>query len=221
MPPPGGPAPGGAHYEFTHDHEPRLTHALNPQGLAWNYRNNSAALMSEQDFDKRTVTHGSDAAGRLIARTDALRHTIRHERDELDRIISKDAHSKVTTFTYDIFEREPARPRDGLHPARLTGPPRANAIPCVETPPRPRQQFGHAPFPTRPPHPGPEGGSPPSAVPACGPATGIQAAARPRQPRGVTAIYQRSYLPAHSTTHSQSTGMCIPMSATPQETISR
>ena len=82
------------------------THST-PQGLAWNYRNNSAALMSEQDFDKRTVTHGPEAAGRLIARTDALRHTIRHERDELDRIISKNAHSKVTTFTYDIFDRMP------------------------------------------------------------------------------------------------------------------
>ncbi|MFF8845627.1 RHS repeat-associated core domain-containing protein, partial [Streptomyces sp. NPDC015127] len=84
----------------------RLTQVLNPQGLTWDYAYDTAGhLISETDFDNRTLTYERDVAGRLTARTDALGQTIRYERDDLDRIVRKDTAGAVTTFAYDFTDQ--------------------------------------------------------------------------------------------------------------------
>lgn len=95
--------PDSVRYEFVHDHELRLTQVLNSQGMTWNYAYDAAGhLVSETDFDDRTLAYDRDAAGRLTARTDALGQTIRYDLDELDRIVSKNAAGAVTSFAYDF-----------------------------------------------------------------------------------------------------------------------
>ncbi|WP_438948553.1 DUF6531 domain-containing protein [Streptomyces atratus] len=54
--------PDGVRYEFTHDHGLRLTQVRNPHGLIWQYAYDAAGhLISETDFDNRTLTYERDA----------------------------------------------------------------------------------------------------------------------------------------------------------------
>lgn len=95
--------PDEVRHEFEHDNELRLLKVLNPQGLAWDYTYDAAGhLVSETDFDGRTLAYDHDPAGRLIARTDSLGRVVHYERDELDRVVAKDADGSVTTFAYDF-----------------------------------------------------------------------------------------------------------------------
>ncbi|MFF8845931.1 RHS repeat-associated core domain-containing protein, partial [Streptomyces sp. NPDC015127] len=84
----------------------RLTQVLNPQGLTWDYAYDTAGhLISETDFDNRTLTYETDQVGRLVSRTDTLGQTIRYEWDDLDRMVRKDAAGVVTTFAYDFTDQ--------------------------------------------------------------------------------------------------------------------
>ncbi|MBY8340218.1 RHS domain-containing protein [Streptomyces sp. KC 17012] len=92
----------GVRYEFAHDAALRLTQVSAPLGLLWTYRYDAAGrLISETDFDDRTVVYGHDAAGRLTSRTNAQGHTVRYERNELGQVTTKDVVGQVTTYTYD------------------------------------------------------------------------------------------------------------------------
>ncbi|MEW1626927.1 putative T7SS-secreted protein [Streptomyces sp. NPDC089173] len=92
----------GARYSFRYDAHLQLTQVVNPRGMTWNYSYDAAGRMiSETDFDGRTVSYHYDADGQLSSRTDALGQTISFKRDQLGRVIEKDADGQVTVYTYD------------------------------------------------------------------------------------------------------------------------
>lgn len=98
--------PDGVRYEFSHDHELRLTEVANPQGLTWNYAYDPAGrLLSETDFDDRTLTYVHDSAGQLTSRTNALGQTVSFERNVLGQVTRKDADGQVTTFAHDLTDQ--------------------------------------------------------------------------------------------------------------------
>jgi RHS repeat-associated protein len=98
--------PDGVRYEFDHDMELRLTQVTNPQGLTWTYSYDAAGrLVTETDFDDRTLTYTYDAADRLASRSNALGEVMTFERDELGRVVRKEAAGQVTTYTYDMTDR--------------------------------------------------------------------------------------------------------------------
>ncbi|WP_331449183.1 putative T7SS-secreted protein [Streptomyces prasinus] len=94
--------PDGTRYAFQHDNDLRLTHVTGPQGLIWTYEYDAVGnIVSETDFDGRTLAYRLDAAGQLTARTDALGGTISFERDQLGQVLRKNVDGQVTTYTYD------------------------------------------------------------------------------------------------------------------------
>ncbi|QIP85513.1 type IV secretion protein Rhs [Streptomyces sp. Tu 2975] len=94
--------PDGVRHEFEHDASLRLAKVTDPQGLTWSYSYDAAGRMvSETDFDGRTVRYAIDAVGQVAARTNPLGQTVSYERDQLDRVVRKDAAGAVTTYAYD------------------------------------------------------------------------------------------------------------------------
>ncbi|MFB8036364.1 hypothetical protein ACFC5Z_26155 [Streptomyces sp. NPDC056004] len=74
-----------------------------PRGPEWRYEYDLAGcLMSESDFDGRTVTYTYDAANRMTSRTNSLGQTFRFEHDSLGKVVVKDIDGEVTTPEYDI-----------------------------------------------------------------------------------------------------------------------
>ncbi|MFF1919145.1 restriction endonuclease fold toxin [Streptomyces sp. NPDC058221] len=72
-----------------------------PQGLTWTYEYDPAGhLVSERDFDSRTLTYAHDQAGGLTAHTDPLGQVTRYTHDALGRILTKDAAGQRTTFRW-------------------------------------------------------------------------------------------------------------------------
>lgn len=57
-------------------------------------------LVSETDFDGRTVTYAPDAAGQLVSRVDPLGVRTDHRYDLLGRLVARDAGGEVTTFEW-------------------------------------------------------------------------------------------------------------------------
>ncbi|MEU4918768.1 putative T7SS-secreted protein [Streptomyces parvus] len=95
-------SPDGASFEFQHDGELNLTQVRNTLGSVWSYtRDPAGRLVSETDFDGRTLTYESDAAGQVVTRTNPLGESITYERDACGRVTRKDAAGAVTTFSYD------------------------------------------------------------------------------------------------------------------------
>ncbi len=98
--------PDGVRYEFDHDLELRLTKVTNPQGLTWTYDYDAAGrLVTETDFDDRTLTYTYDVADRLASRANALGEVTAFERDELGRVLRKNAAGQVTTYAYDMTDQ--------------------------------------------------------------------------------------------------------------------
>ncbi|MFE2750211.1 polymorphic toxin type 30 domain-containing protein [Streptomyces scopuliridis] len=98
--------PDDVRYEFDHDTELRLTKITNPQGLTWTYEYDVAGrLVTETDFDDRSLTYEYDAAGRLASRRNALDEVTSFGRDDLGRVIRKDAAGRVTTYAYDLTDQ--------------------------------------------------------------------------------------------------------------------
>nr|WP_235882535.1 HNH/endonuclease VII fold putative polymorphic toxin [Streptomyces apricus] len=98
--------PDGVRHVFGYDSSLRLTAVANPLGDTWNYTYDAAGnLVSETDFDGRTLTYTYDAAGRCTARTDVLEQTVRYQRDVLGRVVRKDAQGRVTTYAYDATDQ--------------------------------------------------------------------------------------------------------------------
>ncbi|KOU67230.1 type IV secretion protein Rhs, partial [Streptomyces sp. MMG1533] len=98
--------PDGVRYEFDHDLELRLTKVTNPQGLTWTYDYDEAGrLVTETDFDDRALTYTYDAADRLASRANVLGEVVTFERDELGRVVRKDAAGQVTTYAYDMTDQ--------------------------------------------------------------------------------------------------------------------
>ncbi|MET9421139.1 putative T7SS-secreted protein [Streptomyces sp. NPDC006540] len=94
--------PDGVRHEFEHDASLRLAKVTDPQGLTWSYSYDAAGRMvSETDFDGRTVSYTIDPVGQVAARTNPLGQTVSYERDQLDRVVRKDAAGAVTTYAYD------------------------------------------------------------------------------------------------------------------------
>ncbi|MEU1867089.1 putative T7SS-secreted protein [Streptomyces gardneri] len=98
--------PDGVRYEFSHDTNLRLTRVIDPQGLTWDYAYDPAGrLVTETDFDGRTLSYAYDAAARLTSRTNGLGQTVRFDRDDLGRIVRKDAEGAVSTYEFDVFDQ--------------------------------------------------------------------------------------------------------------------
>ncbi|MFE0449799.1 putative T7SS-secreted protein [Streptomyces sp. NPDC058914] len=98
--------PDGVRYAFDHDTELRLTKVTNPQGLTWTYDYDAAGrVVAETDFDDRTLRYTYDAADRLASRVNAVGDVVSFERDELGRVIRKDAAGQVTTYAYDMTDQ--------------------------------------------------------------------------------------------------------------------
>ncbi|MFE1909479.1 putative T7SS-secreted protein, partial [Streptomyces gardneri] len=98
--------PDGVRYEFSHDTNLRLTRVTDPQGLTWDYAYDPAGrLVTETDFDGRTLSYAYDAAARLTSRTNGLGQAIRFDRDDLGRIVRKDAEGAVSTYEFDVFDQ--------------------------------------------------------------------------------------------------------------------
>ncbi|MFD8112350.1 putative T7SS-secreted protein [Streptomyces microflavus] len=94
--------PDGTRYSFGYDAHLQLIQVTNPQGMQWSYAYDAAGRMiSETDFDGRTVSYHYDADGQLSSRTDALGQTISFKRDQLGRVIEKDAEGRMTVYSYD------------------------------------------------------------------------------------------------------------------------
>ncbi|MCY0946707.1 putative T7SS-secreted protein [Streptomyces antarcticus] len=94
--------PDGARHQFTHYPDLRLKQVTNPCGLTWSYvYDHAGRLISETDFDGRTLSRAYDAAGRLLSRTNGLGQTVGFERNALGQVVRKDAAGLVTRYEYD------------------------------------------------------------------------------------------------------------------------
>lgn len=107
------------HHEFGHDTGLRPTQVTNSQVFSWSWAHDAAGrLVTETDFDDRSLTCRHDAAVRLVARTNTLGETTVRERDALGQIVCKDAAGQVTTYAYDVSGRlAEATGPDGTRPA--------------------------------------------------------------------------------------------------------
>ncbi|MFF3956310.1 RHS repeat domain-containing protein [Streptomyces sp. NPDC001890] len=75
-----------------------MTGVINPQGLEWHYEYDPAGrLISECDFDGRTVTYTYDAANRMTSRANNLGRTVRFEHNSLGKAAVRDIDGEVTT----------------------------------------------------------------------------------------------------------------------------
>ncbi|GAA1149984.1 RHS repeat-associated protein [Kitasatospora gansuensis] len=95
--------PDGTRYEFRHDTELRLAEVVNPKGLRWSYEFGPAGeLLSETDFNGRTVRYVSDAAGQLTERTNGAGQSVTFIRDAAGRVVASRADGGAqTSFEYD------------------------------------------------------------------------------------------------------------------------
>ncbi|QNE78371.1 type IV secretion protein Rhs [Streptomyces finlayi] len=98
--------PDGVRHEFSHDTNLNLTRVTNAQGLTWDYAYDPAGrLVTESDFDGRTLTYAYDAAGRLVSRVNGLGQRIGFTHDALGQVIRQEVEgTAATTFEYDVFD---------------------------------------------------------------------------------------------------------------------
>ena len=81
-------------------------------------------LISETDFDGRTLTYTHDGAGRLLAARTLSARSIAFERDVLGQVTRKNADDQVTAFAYDLTDSvawPPRRRRQSRFLARPRG----------------------------------------------------------------------------------------------------
>ncbi|MFC9243519.1 putative T7SS-secreted protein [Streptomyces sp. NPDC057136] len=97
--------PDGIRHEFSHDTNLRLVQVKNPQGLTWRYTYYpTGKLLSETDFDGRSLTYTYTASGHLSGMSNGLGQKTEFERNALGQTLRKESMGSVTTYEYDIFD---------------------------------------------------------------------------------------------------------------------
>ncbi|MFR9724439.1 polymorphic toxin type 30 domain-containing protein [Streptomyces sp. MS19] len=96
----------GTKHTFLRDTELRVTQVRNDKGGTWAYQYDPVGrLVSETDFDGRTVSYVLDASGSLVQRVNALGETVTFTRDQRGNITEKRVENTLTRYAYDPVGR--------------------------------------------------------------------------------------------------------------------
>ncbi|MCF3124860.1 RHS repeat protein, partial [Streptomyces arenae] len=98
--------PDDSRFEFTYDTELRLREVRDARDLVWSYaRDPVGNVVTETDFNGRTLAYRYDAARRLAERVNGAGQTTRFIRNPMGKVVEQSCDDRITTYAYDTADR--------------------------------------------------------------------------------------------------------------------